>query len=504
MIQAFISHVAEDEGVALALSKAIESAGFCTWYYERDSLPGLSYIMQVGQAIDGCNCVVLLISMASIGSHQVTTEVVRAYEEHKPIIPVLIDVSHEHFQKRQPEWRTALGATTSVNLATRGQKAVEEAIVGALTLMATNQNAANPRSDSSASKTEAIAQLGVTWQEQLSEIQVLLRAGNTVAVVTDLCRIASGSHLEAPNIWKEAKIILISVLEKETEPIVANLINLMVDAERRVVIDSLAILENPIRRKGAWNLCSAIYLDSSPRLQKVLARESYIDCDESIHNQACALLALVALVSHVGQIGLDYSHPEIGDYCASRFNHLSIGTATTREQLIDLLSRAWKDYSDFDGFNTKVKTGLLDIFEQMGLGKRHSDDSGMPSDNAVATIRKELLQIGKGTLWTVLRDMVGDIDAPTQVMASHWMGLSNAVYYVVEKLGDARFVWPILEYYQTYPSMDFPIVFEIERVIRKLVGDKLLADKLLDHFGRQEKKELTRSRQNQRSVEKKP
>jgi hypothetical protein len=39
----FISHAEKDAGLALELAKGLEAAGYKTWYFERDSLPGLSW-----------------------------------------------------------------------------------------------------------------------------------------------------------------------------------------------------------------------------------------------------------------------------------------------------------------------------------------------------------------------------------------------------------------------------------------------------------------------------
>lgn len=110
----FISHVEEDAPVALALADLLEGAGFTTWCYERDSLPGISYLIQTGQAVEQCKAVLLVISDHALGSHQVTKEVVRAHESERPIIPLLFGVSHAHFQKRQPEWREVIGAAASL------------------------------------------------------------------------------------------------------------------------------------------------------------------------------------------------------------------------------------------------------------------------------------------------------------------------------------------------------------------------------------------------------
>ena len=145
MPHVFVSHVEEDADTALSLATDLEAAGFSTWYYERDALPGVSYLVQVGDAIDTAQAVVLLISTTSLGSHQVTAEVVRAHEASKPILPVLLDVSHVEFQSRQPEWRAAVGAATSISVALRGIAAVAQALVaGLVRLGAQRATAASP------------------------------------------------------------------------------------------------------------------------------------------------------------------------------------------------------------------------------------------------------------------------------------------------------------------------------------------------------------------------
>ncbi len=72
MADVFISHVEEDAELALRIAYSFEGAGFSTWYYERDGLPGVSYLLQTGQAIGQSHAVVLIISANSLGSHQVT------------------------------------------------------------------------------------------------------------------------------------------------------------------------------------------------------------------------------------------------------------------------------------------------------------------------------------------------------------------------------------------------------------------------------------------------
>ena len=120
MSHIFISHVEEDADVALVIALGLEQEGYRTWCYEVDSIPGVSYLVQTGQAIQSSSAVVLIVSADSLGSKQVTSEVVRAHECGRPFIPVRRGITHVEFQARQPEWREAIGAATSIAIPTQG------------------------------------------------------------------------------------------------------------------------------------------------------------------------------------------------------------------------------------------------------------------------------------------------------------------------------------------------------------------------------------------------
>ena len=110
MSHIFISHCEEDAEIALEIAISLEKVGYTTWCYELDSIPGPSYLIQTGQAIEQAQSVVLIILPHSVGSRQVTNEVVRAHESGKYFIPILQDITHIEFQNRQPEWREAVGS----------------------------------------------------------------------------------------------------------------------------------------------------------------------------------------------------------------------------------------------------------------------------------------------------------------------------------------------------------------------------------------------------------
>jgi hypothetical protein len=128
----FISHVEEDEGIALGIARELERAGYRTWYYERDADPGPSYLIQVHRAIERCRAIVIVISPAAVRSNQMTVEVVRGHEAGKPFLPVRSGITHSEFQRSQQEWRMALGASASLAVPPEGAVAVAPRLIRGL------------------------------------------------------------------------------------------------------------------------------------------------------------------------------------------------------------------------------------------------------------------------------------------------------------------------------------------------------------------------------------
>jgi hypothetical protein len=124
MSDIFISHVEENSELATEIAEGLEASGYSTWYYERDSLPGPSYLLQTSREIERSQAVVLIISPHSLSSHQVTKEVIRAHESDKPFVPVLKSITHVEFANRQPEWREAVGSATSISVPREGASVI--------------------------------------------------------------------------------------------------------------------------------------------------------------------------------------------------------------------------------------------------------------------------------------------------------------------------------------------------------------------------------------------
>ena len=153
----FISHVSEDAAIALEIALELENAGYSTWAYEVHSVPGPSYLIQTGEAVERAQVVLLIISSRSLGSHQVTREVVRGLESAKPFVPLLRDVSHVEFQTRQPEWRAAVGAATSIQIPESGVAGIIPRIVSGLEALSVPCRWGPKRSTERATKVDSAA-----------------------------------------------------------------------------------------------------------------------------------------------------------------------------------------------------------------------------------------------------------------------------------------------------------------------------------------------------------
>ncbi len=132
MSTVFISHSGDDGRLALEIALDLEEHGYSTWCYEVDSVPGVSYLVQTGEAVERAAVVVVVISRRSLTSHQITREVERAHESGKHFIPLLVDLTHPEFQAAQPTWRQALGTATSLPVTAGDRRATSARIASGL------------------------------------------------------------------------------------------------------------------------------------------------------------------------------------------------------------------------------------------------------------------------------------------------------------------------------------------------------------------------------------
>ena len=176
MTDVFIAHVEEDSDIALEIAIGLERAGYTTWCYEVDSIPGLSYLIQTGQAVEQSKAVVLVVSPHSVGSRQVTKEVIRAHESGRQFFPVLRGITHIEFQNRQPEWREAIGAATSISIPLEGVTSILSRMIAGLKALGIH-----PKLKAEGAR---IAQISKALGE-LQERGMLERAGQSQAITRE-------------------------------------------------------------------------------------------------------------------------------------------------------------------------------------------------------------------------------------------------------------------------------------------------------------------------------
>jgi formylglycine-generating enzyme required for sulfatase activity len=132
MLTIFISHVDADNELAQALAGELESFGYGTWYYERDSLPGVKYVVSTYNAIIHCEVFLILISYQSLASNQVQIELERAHEASKNIIPILYGVTDAEYKRKSVSWKQMIGASTSCQVTPETVRVVAEKIARGL------------------------------------------------------------------------------------------------------------------------------------------------------------------------------------------------------------------------------------------------------------------------------------------------------------------------------------------------------------------------------------
>ncbi len=132
MSRIFLSHVERDLTIMMQIAQGLEAAGYSTWYFERDVLAGTSYLIQITQAIEDCEGLVLIASPNAFSSDQVTKEVVGGFERGRPFFPVLVNITPPELKERQPEWRHALGGTAMITLGPEGVPAAVTRIIEGL------------------------------------------------------------------------------------------------------------------------------------------------------------------------------------------------------------------------------------------------------------------------------------------------------------------------------------------------------------------------------------
>src|SRR5579871_3505943 len=99
---AFISYTSRDRERVLALADTLEAAGIRVWLDRRDLVGGRTWDASIVDAITNCTVFALTCSAASLASPNVQQEVRLAWEEQKPILPLLLEQVSNPRELRYP------------------------------------------------------------------------------------------------------------------------------------------------------------------------------------------------------------------------------------------------------------------------------------------------------------------------------------------------------------------------------------------------------------------
>jgi hypothetical protein len=135
MADIFISHVEEDAQEALEIALGLEEAGYSTWAYEVDTIPGRSFLLQTREEIDKAKVVLFIISSESLNSRQIESEIVHAHDTGKEFVPLLKNIGFSKFQHRRPDYAQVIGARTSVSIPSDGISSLLPRIIEGLKAM---------------------------------------------------------------------------------------------------------------------------------------------------------------------------------------------------------------------------------------------------------------------------------------------------------------------------------------------------------------------------------
>ncbi len=294
MSHIFISYVEEDGDLAGQIAEALEQEHYASWYYQRDSLPGTDYLELTGEAIEKCQAFVLLISPHTLAkANQVTKEVVRAHECGKKFIPILRGVTHLEFQNRQPGWRQAIGAATSIVIPLEGLTSIFPRLLTGLAFLDIRPGLRTPSSGDDSAGGVTASTLSV--REPIASMP-RQKSAPTTSKPVDALKIRGGCSLQGEVVVRGAK----NTLPKN---LIASLLTTQRCVLRNVAgIPDIDIALNMIRTLGGevdWIGDSALEISTakidvknldSLRTYSKLSRIPVLFCGPLLHRFGSAMI----------------------------------------------------------------------------------------------------------------------------------------------------------------------------------------------------------------------
>ncbi|SRX56204.1 toll/interleukin-1 receptor domain-containing protein [Aequorivita sp. CIP111184] len=100
----FFSYSRDDSDFVLMLAKDLREAGATIWLDQLDIQPGSRWDSSIEKALQESNTLLVILSCSSVKSNNVLDEVAFALEEHKNVVPVLLENCEIPFRLRRLQY----------------------------------------------------------------------------------------------------------------------------------------------------------------------------------------------------------------------------------------------------------------------------------------------------------------------------------------------------------------------------------------------------------------
>ncbi|MBL7740511.1 MAG: TIR domain-containing protein [Chitinophagaceae bacterium] len=100
----FLSYTRSDEKLALKLASDLKNSGTNVWIDQMDIPPGSRWDTEVEKALKNAPGIIVILTPASVGSHNVMDEISYALDERKQVIPVLAESCQIPFRIRRLQY----------------------------------------------------------------------------------------------------------------------------------------------------------------------------------------------------------------------------------------------------------------------------------------------------------------------------------------------------------------------------------------------------------------
>ena len=110
----YIAHVAEESLLARHIGNGLENYRYSCWFYGRNAIPGVPFSTQSKAAIERSQAMILLISRSALRSVEFQREIEHAHKIGCRMLPLLVELPREEYEKLAPAWCSMLGASPMI------------------------------------------------------------------------------------------------------------------------------------------------------------------------------------------------------------------------------------------------------------------------------------------------------------------------------------------------------------------------------------------------------